>query len=184
MRTTSHFSSAHYGFLSDSLRRLAQNPSKILSGLLSPGDRCVDVGCGPGFFTMEMAKIVGDTGKVYAIDADATMMQMIAKAVDRAGYDNRISMHCDDFLNVGLNDRIDFILAFYVVHDFHPLNGFVEKAYNCLRPTGKILVAEPYFHVTANKFIQETNVFKSSGFRKVKKKKIFFSYAAIFEKIE
>jgi hypothetical protein len=64
------------------------------------------------------------------------------------------------------------------------MDRFVGKIHNHLRANGKILIAEPYFHVTSNKFVQELEVFKSSGFREVRKKNVFFSYATVLEKIQ
>jgi ubiquinone/menaquinone biosynthesis C-methylase UbiE len=56
------------GALDISLRKLLQNPQKILKPFIKEGMTVADLGCGPGFFTIEMAKMVGNNGKVTAVD--------------------------------------------------------------------------------------------------------------------
>lgn len=50
------------------LRKLIQNPRKILSPYVVPGMVVVEPGCGGGFFTLELARLVGPTGRVHALD--------------------------------------------------------------------------------------------------------------------
>ncbi|MBU2481355.1 MAG: SAM-dependent methyltransferase, partial [Proteobacteria bacterium] len=51
--------------LDNFFRRILQNPEKIVKEYIGNGDTVIDLGCGPGFFSIEMAKMVGTTGKVY-----------------------------------------------------------------------------------------------------------------------
>ena len=55
-----------------------QKPDEVVAALkLEPGERVADVGCGPGYFTLPIAKAVGPTGKVWAVDIEP---QMLARA--------------------------------------------------------------------------------------------------------
>jgi ubiquinone/menaquinone biosynthesis C-methylase UbiE len=72
-------------WLTSPLRRLIQNPERILTGLISPGQTVVDLGCGPGFFTVAMAKMVGDSGRVIAVDLQTEMLDMARRNAERAG---------------------------------------------------------------------------------------------------
>ncbi len=56
------------GMLDGKLRRWVHNPVKILSPLITEGMTVLDVGCGPGFFSIEMARLVGADGSVIAAD--------------------------------------------------------------------------------------------------------------------
>ena len=67
--------------LDNPLRRLIQPPRRILNGFIREGDTAVDLGCGPGFFTLEMARMVGPTGQVVAVDLQPEMLaRLSAKA--------------------------------------------------------------------------------------------------------
>ncbi|MGD9581250.1 MAG: methyltransferase domain-containing protein, partial [Vampirovibrionia bacterium] len=55
-------------FFDNALRRFLQKPHKLLKPYVKPGMSTMDVGCGMGMFVIEMAKLVGDSGKVYAVD--------------------------------------------------------------------------------------------------------------------
>jgi len=61
-------SHTHSFFLDNFLRRLIQNPKKIVGEYIKKGDTIIDLGCGPGYFSIAMAKMVGDTGRVYSVD--------------------------------------------------------------------------------------------------------------------
>ena len=54
-------SADHAGWLSTPVRRLITDPRRMLKGLAGPGDVVMDVGCGPGFFTLPLAEAVGAT---------------------------------------------------------------------------------------------------------------------------
>ena len=54
--------------LDNPFRKLLQNPSKIVGEYIRQGDTVIDLGCGPGFFSIPMAGFVGENGKVIAVD--------------------------------------------------------------------------------------------------------------------
>jgi len=56
------------GILDNRLRRLVQDPKIILKPYLKEGMIALDVGCGPGYFSLDMARMVGKTGRVIACD--------------------------------------------------------------------------------------------------------------------
>ncbi len=80
----------HAWFLTTPLRRLITNPSGILRGLVHEGDTALDLGCGPGFFTLPLAQMVGDRGKVVAVDLQAEMLQRLKSRAERRGLSARI----------------------------------------------------------------------------------------------
>jgi ubiquinone/menaquinone biosynthesis C-methylase UbiE len=65
------------GMLDNSVRRLLQNPKKILEPYIYNGMTILDLGCGPGFFSIEIAKLLTDSGKVIAADLQEEMLDKI-----------------------------------------------------------------------------------------------------------
>ena len=84
---------SHAGWLSTPLRRLVQNPERILRGLVSEGDTVIDLGCGPGFFTLPLARMAGETGSVIAVDLQPEMLEQLRQRAERAGLAARIRLH-------------------------------------------------------------------------------------------
>ena len=69
--------SRHAGSLDNSFRRWLQNPQKILAPYIKEGMTVLDVGCGPGFFSVEIAKMVGKNGKVISADLQDGMLEKV-----------------------------------------------------------------------------------------------------------
>jgi ubiquinone/menaquinone biosynthesis C-methylase UbiE len=62
------------GWLTNPVRRWFQNPERILKDYVKEGMTVLDIGCGPGFFSVAMATMVGETGKVIAADIQDGML--------------------------------------------------------------------------------------------------------------
>ena len=69
----------HSFFLDNFIRRLIQNPRKIVGEYIHNGDTVVDLGCGPGYFSIDMAKMVGESGHVIAVDLQPEMLEKVKK---------------------------------------------------------------------------------------------------------
>ena len=106
------------GFILDNwFRRIIQSPKKIVGDYIKPGDRVIDMGCGPGFFTIDMAGMVGKEGKVIAVDLQEHMLQKVRKKAMRHGVMDRMEFHLCGSDSIGLNRRVDFILCYYMIHE-------------------------------------------------------------------
>lgn len=140
-------------FLLDNwIRQRFQNPDKIIGEYIAVGDTVVDVGCGPGFFTIDMAQIVGPTGQVVAVDLQPGMLARVKKKAIRCGVADRIVTHLCRANGIDLQWSADFILAFYMVHETPDPAGFFEEAKSMLKRGGKLLVVEPKMHVRQASF--------------------------------
>jgi ubiquinone/menaquinone biosynthesis C-methylase UbiE len=64
------------------IRRLISPPEKKISRFVRSGSVAADLGCGPGYFTVPMAKLVGQNGKVYAVDSDAKSIRKLRQKTD------------------------------------------------------------------------------------------------------
>ena len=99
------------------LRKILTDPYRILktAGLCS-GQRVVEIGPGPGFFTIPAAKIVGEKGIVYAIDIHPLAIRRIQKKIRKEGITN-IEAILADASQTGLDDQsVDLAFLFGIVH--------------------------------------------------------------------
>ena len=106
------------GVLDNFLRRLLQNPQKILKPYISKGMKVLDFGCGPGIFSVEMAKMVGDSGKVIAADLQDGMLEKVRQKIKGTELEKRIELHECESVKIGVTEKLNFLLVFYVVNDF------------------------------------------------------------------
>ena len=65
--------------LDNPFRRLFQNPKRMLRPYIFEGSTVMDLGCGPGFITIDMAKLAGPKGKVIAVDLQEKMLAHVEK---------------------------------------------------------------------------------------------------------
>lgn len=137
-----------YFFLDNWLRRLIQNPEKIVGPYIKKGDTVMDMGCGPGYFTIDMAKMVGPAGKVIAVDIQARMLERVRKKAQKHAVAERIEFHNAGDAHIGLNRKADFILAFYMLHEVPDMKQTLGELMRLLNTQGRILAVEPKMHVS------------------------------------
>jgi len=144
-------------FLAHPLRRWWQHPEEILRPFVAEGMTVLEPGCGMGFFTVDLARLVGPRGKVVATDIQPRMLAGLARRARRAGLADRIDARLVQADGLGVEDleeRVDFALAFAVVHELPDNHRFFPEMHRALRPGGKLLVAEPRGHVTEDAFAE------------------------------
>ena len=169
------------GALDLSLRRLVQNPTRILKPYLKSRDKVLDFGCGPGFFTFDIAKLVGEAGLVFAADLQTGMLEIVEKKIIARNMQKRIQIHKCEESSIGLNDTVDFILAFYMIHELPNQDQTFLEFKKILNPKGKVLIIEPNFHVTQNDFDKMLLNLKSVGFKIINRPGVFFSRSVILQ---
>jgi ubiquinone/menaquinone biosynthesis C-methylase UbiE len=163
-------------------RKGFQNPYKILSGYLKAGDTVMDVGPGQGYFSIPMAKMVGENGRVIAIDIQKKMLDILERRAKKENVADRILFKLVSDSNYGINSEVDFALAFWMVHEVPDKKALFQSIYDSMKHGKQFLVAEPYLHVT-NKTMEETvKTAQGVGFALVDRPKIFFSRAALLRK--
>lgn len=167
------------GGLDHSLRRLIQNPKKILRPYIKENMNMIDLGSGPGFFTIEASKMMNGTGKVIAVDLQKGMLDRLqSKIHNNADYKN-IELHHCKANRIGINEKADFILAFYVIHEISDQESLFNELRTILKPHGKILIVEPKFHVKKQGFKEIILEAQDSGFKPHKCKQPLFSRAVM-----
>ena len=167
--------------LDNPIRRLVHNPERILGGYIERGQTVLDAGCGSGTFTIAMAKMVGETGKVIAVDVQDEMLQILRKKATKVGLASRIITHKSGQDRIGISDKVDFALAFYMAHEVPDVEAFLREIASLLKPRGKLLIVEPIFHVSASSFKKTREAAQLAGLMPVSEPKILFSRSMLFQ---
>jgi ubiquinone/menaquinone biosynthesis C-methylase UbiE len=141
----------------------------------------MDLGCGMGHFSIGMAGLVGPTGKVIAVDLQQKMLDILGNRARRAGLSDRIFAHLCQADDIGLEVSAEFILAFWMVHEVPDQNFFFKRLKSMLAAEGKILIAEPKMHVTAETFERTLDIAQSCSLQCIERPDIRFSRTALLE---
>jgi len=172
-------------FLLNPLRRLAQRPTRVLAPFVRPGMVVVEPGCGMGFFTLDLARMVGPGGRVVAIDLQEKMLAGLRRRAARAGLEERIDVRLARPDRLGIADlagQVDLVLAFYVVHETQEPAGFFTELASALKPAGAVLVVEPPLHVSRGAFESSLGVAERAGLRVARRPRIGPNKVAVLEK--
>jgi ubiquinone/menaquinone biosynthesis C-methylase UbiE len=124
------------------LRRRLSDPFKTLKAAgIQLGHEVLEVGCGTGFFTLPAAALVGDEGRVYAIDAHPLAIEQVSRKVRDAGLSN-IRLIMADAIETGLAiESIDLVLLFGVIPSpTLPSDRLLPEMHRLLRPKGALAV--------------------------------------------
>ncbi len=117
----------------------------LLDAGLAEGQTFVDLGCGPGFFTLPAASIVGPEGKAYAVDIKQELLDMVTERAAARGMYNLIIVRSSG-TSVPLDDAFaDFVMCSLVVHYFSDTSAreaFLEDVSRVLKPGGKLLLID------------------------------------------
>ena len=155
-------------WLASPIRKLFHNPRVILEPFVREGMTVFEPGPGMGFFTLEMARMVGKGGLVVAVDIQTKMIENLARKAQRQGLAGRIDLRLANWTGMGINDligRVDFVLAFAVVHELPDAGLFFKEAFAVLKPGGKVLFSEPSNHIEQSEFAKSLDYAGKAGFR-------------------
>lgn len=161
------------------LRPFIHNPQKLFSPHVPSGARVVDVGCGAGFASIGLARLVGDAGSVVAVDLQQEMLNMLLKRATRKKLNERIHVSLCTPVALGLSGSFHFANAFYMAHEVPDVSTFLKEIFHHLRPGGRLFVAEPVFHVTKKRFNAMRVVATEVGFTLVDHPRVRFSHAVV-----
>ena len=170
------------GGLDNRIRRWLQDPYKILGPYIEAGMTVLDVGCGPGFFSIEMARMVGPSGQVIAADQQDGMLEILRNKVAGTKLEERITLHKCEKNGLGVATEIDFALAFYMVHEVPDQDAFFREMATMLKPGGGTLVVEPPFHVSRTAFRNCVAKAQAAGLELLDRPKVRFSKTALLVK--
>lgn len=184
--TENHVCPVWIGYLLASpLRRLVQNPDRILAPFVLPSMTVMDVGSAMGFFSLSMAKLVGPSGRVICVDLQEKMLAGLRKRAQKAGVADRIKPWVCSADGLGIDDlsnQIDFALAFAVVHEVPRAKRLFEEILSSLRHNGTLLFAEPKGHVNSERFQKSLNLAREVGYAVLAGPKVARSHTSILKK--
>ncbi|HVN78566.1 MAG TPA: class I SAM-dependent methyltransferase [Terriglobia bacterium] len=155
-------------FLACRLRRIVQDPIKILGPFVQRGMTVLEPGSGMGFFTLDLARLVGSEGRVIAVDVQPRMLNGLRRRAVKAGLLDRISLKQAQVDRMGVDElegAIDFVLAFAVVHELPDPKAFFAESCRLLKTGSRLLFVEPRGHVRQNDFIVTLKMAENIGYR-------------------
>jgi ubiquinone/menaquinone biosynthesis C-methylase UbiE len=168
-------------------RRWGQNPEEMLAPYVREGMTVLEPGPGMGFFTLPLARITGPTGRVVAVDIQPRMLESLRRRARKAGLLARIETRLAQPNSMGIGDlkgKVDFVWAFYMVHELPSVETFFCEAAAALKPGGLLLLAEPTGHVKPLKFNHELEAALLAGFEVTERPEIRRGLAAILRKLD
>jgi len=146
------------------LRRLFHDPHAILEPFVRPGDNVIDIGCGMGYFTVPLAKLVGKKGHVTAVDIQEKMLAALKKRVVRNGVSETVTTHLGSPGSIGCHEKADFTLLFWMFHEVPDQRALLIEIRNLLKAGGCVLFVEPIIHVPEKSFLRMTRIAAEVGF--------------------
>lgn len=171
---TMHYTGA--GWLVRGEREQEERASQMLKVLgVKPGQVVCDLGCGNGFHTLKLAKMVGPRGRVLAVDVQREMLLLLkqrAKENELANIELIHSLYHDPKLPEG---KLDLVLLVDVYHEFSHPEHMLRAIHKGLKPEGRIALVEfraedpkvpikPEHKMTKEQILKE---YRPNGFRLV-----------------
>lgn len=124
-------------------REREEEPAKLLASLgVKPGQTVCDLGCGNGFYTLSLAKLVGPKGRVLAVDIQPEMLELLNDRAESRGATNV------ETIEGTINDprlpsgAIDLVLLVDVYHEFSHPPEMLAAIRQSLKPTGRVALVE------------------------------------------
>jgi SAM-dependent methyltransferase len=154
-----------YG-LATPLRRLVENPERTLGPHVRSGMKVLEPGCGMGFFTLPLARLVGETGRVVCVDLQPRMLAALERRARRAGLERRIETRLCTVHSLGLASdagTIDLAVLIYVLHELPDAASALAEVRNALAPEGRVLLIEPPGHVSRADFEGQLEAAAAAG---------------------
>jgi ubiquinone/menaquinone biosynthesis C-methylase UbiE len=172
-------------FLANRIRRLLQNPYKILAPYVRPGMTVLDVGSAMGYFSLPLAEMVGPGGKVVCVDIQPGMLAVLRRRATEAGVAQRIETHVSAENTIGLqghNATFDFALAFAVLHEVGDPANLLGEIHQLLKAGAQFLLTEPIGHVSRADFAHTVELAIQAGFQTVGRPPICLSHTVLLAK--
>jgi ubiquinone/menaquinone biosynthesis C-methylase UbiE len=166
-------------------RKFLQDPEKILAPYVHEAMTVFEPGPGMGFFTLELARRVGSSGRVIVSDIQPKMLEALGRRARKAGLLDRLVICAANAESLNVEDlagQADFALAMAVVHEMPSKESFFAQTARVMKPGSLLLIAEPSGHVQPERFEQELSAALAAGLHVVERPAIPRSRAALLKK--
>ena len=175
-------------------REIAAHAKEIVAACkIKPGMAVADVGAGTGLFTRKFAAVVGEKGKVFAVDIAPNFLRHIEKTCEASELKNVQTVLCDQFSTKLPKNSVDLVFICDTYHHFEFPQRTLQSIHDALRPGGQVILIDfqriegkssewILSHVRAGQevFVKEVT---SAGFRVVGEEKLLKeNYFVRFEK--
>lgn len=121
-----------------------QKPDELIKLLkIGPGSQAADIGCHEGYMTFKLSKVVGRTGKVYAVDVEDSKVKKVQSLAAESKIENVTAIKGDyDDPKLPLNS-LDAVIILDTYHEMDDHDEILRHILRALKPGGRLLVCEP-----------------------------------------
>ena len=149
------------------MRYLFQNPERILGDYVEPGMSVLDFGCSMGYFSIPVAKMVGENGRVICVDVDQKQLNVLRSRARKRNLIDRLTIQCIEpsCANFVLPESsVDLALLLQVLHYMNAPVAALRRTHDSLKNGATMLVAEPKSHLTESEWDDTLQMVADAGF--------------------
>ena len=150
------------------LRKLLENPYKILGPFIQEGMTVLEPGCGMGYFTLPLARMVGPKGRIVTVESQQKMLSVLKRRARKEGVLDRIELRQIGPKGLGVEDlsgAVDLSVALHMVHEVPDQPSFFNEIRKALKSGGKFLIVEPKGHVSQAQFDKTLAIAEKTGLK-------------------
>jgi ubiquinone/menaquinone biosynthesis C-methylase UbiE len=108
---------------------------------IETGFHVLDYGCGPGSYVVPLAKLVGDSGQIYALDVHPLAIETVQRLTSKKGITNVQTILSDCKTGLPPN-TINVILLYDILHDLNNVSDVLAELHRTLKPGGILSVSD------------------------------------------
>lgn len=149
------------------LRKIFENPDKLFTPFVREGMVVLEPGCGMGYFTLPLARMVGPTGRVIALDIQEKMLSSLERRAQKANLSKTIETRLikpNPMSFEDLENAVDFVAAIHMVHEISDPGAFFDEMIKVMKNDASMFIMEPKGHVAPQAFEKSLVLAQKSGF--------------------
>jgi ubiquinone/menaquinone biosynthesis C-methylase UbiE len=150
-------------FLTNPFRKIIQPPRRLINAArVRSGHHVLDIGCGPGYFTIPLAEKVGRSGSVTVNDVHDKMIRKLRRNVALSDQAN-VFFQSGELHELELKNEFDVVIMFWVIHEMTEPDANIREVMRLLTPGGRCFIAEPKIEVSQTDWRKLMDLAKSTG---------------------